>query len=892
MSAKEEKLLANIFRIIARGKADPNPYRDALSCIRQMDGVNLHHAHKLLEAIQTGMKRYRGLDEFRADLWDVHKKTLCFCATECFDDYVLYMEIDRPFEKQFYLPRRKQLKPIADALQQLEKREIELLTISLPPGVGKALANDTPILTRDGWKRHGDLQVGDEVIGMDGRFKKVVAVHPKCQLDCLVEFTNGEKIVCHENHEWLVHDRARHIEEERDYIAETKYLESRKLHSGGEEGHRGHRLIMQLPYRKYVCGVEKELPLDPYTFGVWLGDGANKNPRICCAPKDKCVIDRIVANGHPIRWSTVHKGTGVLYFDFDMRRQLQSMGMCHSRKIIPKHIPECYLTASVRQRLELLAGLIDTDGTLCGSKYQFTTSEIELRDTFADLVSTFGWRVSVSEHAPCVSSTGVHARRPYFVVGFTPDCEIPCELERKRNKEPHQQRRIAFKSITRIEPQEGNCITVEGDGMYLAGKTMLPTHNTTLAEFFLTWTAGKHWDQPNLIGSHSNSFLRGVYGELLRFLDPNGDYKFNDVFPLVKVVNTNAQDMMIDLGEKETDAKRFATLELSSVGSGNAGKVRAGNLLYCDDLVPDLETALSKERMDKLYNQYATDLRQRKIGNAAELHIATRWSVHDCIGRLQRLYEDDPKCKFLSFPALNDNDESNFDYPIAAGFTTKFYLDQREAMPGLEWKALYMNEPIEREGQLYPEDSLRRYFELPSGEPDAILAVCDTKDKGADYCVLPIAYQYGQDFYIEAVVCENYAPAVVDANLISALVAHRVQMCQFESNSAGGRVAEKVQNGVRERGGITKITTKWTSQNKETKIIVNAPFVQEHFLFKDKSVIGNDKEYRTFLSFLTSYTMAGKNPHDDVPDAMAQFALYVQNLSRGKIEVFSSPFRL
>ena len=105
-------------------------------------------------------------------------------------------------------------------------------------------------------------------------------------------------------------------------------------------------------------------------------------------------------------------------------------------------------------------------------------------------------------------------------------------------------------------------------------------------------------------------------------------------------------------------------------------------------------------------------------------------------------------------------------------------------------------------------------------------------------------------------------------------------------------MAEKVQNGVRERGGITKITTKWTSQNKETKIIVNAPFVQEHFLFKDKSVIGNDKEYRTFLSFLTSYTMAGKNPHDDVPDAMAQFALYVQNLSRGKIEVFSSPFRL
>lgn len=517
-----------------------------------MEGVNLHHAHRLLEEIQKGMRLYRGLDGFRSDLWEVYKKTLCFCAPECFDDYVLYMEIDRPYEKQFYLPRRKQLKPIADALQQLEKRELEILTISLPPGVGK----------------------------------------------------------------------------------------------------------------------------------------------------------------------------------------------------------------------------------------------------------------------------------------------------------------------------------------------------TTLAEFFLTWTGGKHWEQPNLVGSHSNSFLRGVYGEILRFLDPEGDYKFSDVFPKLKVVNTNAQDMMIDLGESVTDAKRFMTFEFSSIGSGNAGKVRAGNLLYCDDLVPDLETAMSKDRMDKLYNQYATDLRQRKIGHAAELHIATRWSVHDVIGRLERLYENDEKAKFLSFPALNENDESNFDYPIEAGFSTKFYLQQREAMDDVSWRALYMNEPIEREGQLYPENVLRRYFDLPEGEPDAILAVCDTKDKGADYCVLPIAYQYGQDFYIEGVVCENFAPNVVDANLVNALVKHKVQMAQFESNSAGGRVAEKVQNGVREKGGITKITTKWTSQNKETKIIVNAPFVMEHFLFKDKSKIGNDKEYRTFMNFLTSYTMAGKNKHDDVPDAMAQIALYVQNLSRGKIEVFSSPFRL
>ena len=129
---------------------------------------------------------------------------------------------------------------------------------------------------------------------------------------------------------------------------------------------------------------------------------------------------------------------------------------------------------------------------------------------------------------------------------------------------------------------------------------------TTLAEFFLTWTGGKHPEKPILTGSHSNAFLRGLYGEIGRILDPKGDYCWNDVFPEMRVINTNAQDMMIDIGHDKRDAKRFATFEFSSIGSGNAGKVRAENLLYCDDLVDGLESALSRERMDKLYNMCYT----------------------------------------------------------------------------------------------------------------------------------------------------------------------------------------------------------------------------------------------------------------------------------------------
>ena len=410
---------------------------------------------------------------------------------------------------------------------------------------------------------------------------------------------------------------------------------------------------------------------------------------------------------------------------------------------------------------------------------------------------------------------------------------------------------------------------------------------TTLAIFFLVWLALRFPDEPMLTGSHSNAFVRGVYDECLRMLDAQGEYLWHEIFPEVSVSNTNAKDCRIDLGKR----KRFETLEFTSIGTGNAGLYRASRLLYCDDLVSGLEIALSKERLDKLWDTYTTDLRQRKIGvHCKELHIATRWSVHDVIGRLENEYGESDRARFIVVPALDDNDESNFDYAYGVGFNTKFYHEQREIMDDVSWRALYMNQPIERDGQLYNEDELRRYFELPDTEPDAILSVCDTKDRGTDFCAMPIVYQYGQDFYVDEIICDNGNPEVVEARLVDALLRHKVQLSRFESNSAGGRVAQKIQDGVKEKGGRTKITTKYTTANKETKIIVNSPWVKEHCLFKDNSVIKNNKEYKKALNFLCTYTMAGKNKNDDIPDAFAQLSEFAQSLSGSKVEVFYRPF--
>lgn len=458
------------------------------------------------------------------------------------------------------------------------------------------------------------------------------------------------------------------------------------------------------------------------------------------------------------------------------------------------------------------------------------------------------------------------------------------EWNREADKKFYPPRRMVLKQV--VDALQD----LADDKLDLLAISMPPgSGKTTLAIFYLTWLAGRIPNEPMLTGSHSNSFVRGVYDECLRIFDTNGDYLWQDVFPAIKVSGTNAKDCRIDLDKRQ----RFETLEFTSIGTGNAGLYRAATLLYCDDLVSGIEVALSKERLDKLWQTYTTDLRQRKIGNhCKELHIATRWSVHDVIGRLETEYEGSDRAKFIVIPALDENDESNFDYLYGVGFTTEFYHEQRKIMSDDEasWLALYMNEPIEREGLVYAKDELRRFFELPKEDPDAIIGICDTKDKGTDYAFLPVAWVYGEDYYINDCVCDNALPNIVDARLVEILVRDKVKSCRFESNSAGGRVAEKVQADVKKRGGITHITTKFTTANKETKIIVNSAWVKEHCLFKDESLYTRNSDYGRMMYMLCTYTIAGKNKNDDVPDGMAMLAEYAQSLSGNKVEVFKRPW--
>lgn len=393
-----------------------------------------------------------------------------------------------------------------------------------------------------------------------------------------------------------------------------------------------------------------------------------------------------------------------------------------------------------------------------------------------------------------------------------------------------------------------------------------------VALFYITWLAGKYPELGTLTSSHNVAFLQGAYEECLREIS-SPEYRWGDIFPGHAIVKTNAKDLQIAVDK----AQKFPTLQFGSAGSGLAGRVRAVKLLFCDDLIANIDEALSIDRLDSKWRIYGNDLKQRKQGRCKELHIATRWSVHDIIGRLEVQNEGNPRARFVVMPALNEKGESNFDYGGDNGFTTEFYEDIRASMDEASFRALYMNEPIEREGLLYSAEDLRRYYRLPEGEPDAILAVCDTAEGGGDDTVLPVFAVYGEDHYLIDCVVSNALPEVSDELCADVLFKTKAQKCQFESNSAGGRTADKVNEILMKKGGFTHITKKRTTANKETKIIVESDWVKKHCLFLDSSVLTKGSMYSRFIEKLCSYTQLGKNKHDDVPDAVAQYSQFYRN---------------
>lgn len=417
---------------------------------------------------------------------------------------------------------------------------------------------------------------------------------------------------------------------------------------------------------------------------------------------------------------------------------------------------------------------------------------------------------------------------------------------------------------------------------------------TTTEKFFNSGIIGWFPRDFNLFYSHSGDITRMYYDGVYDICTNEDEYTWNEVFPDLHVTSTNAKMEQFNVGKY----KPFPSMQCTSVGSKNAGKVRASKFLLVDDMIGGIEEALNPMILDKLWDKYAVDARQRKTQDSdgkpcKEIHIATRWSVHDVIGRIQNMYAGNPRVKVIAVPDVDPvTGESNFDYEFG-GFTKEFFADQQLLMDEISYKCLYKQEPIEREGLLFPDDKIRRYLNLPHGEPEIVTAQCDTKGKGTDYFVLPVLQKYGEDYYCVDCVCDNTADYEEQyRNAAGVLVNNKVQECEFERNAGGDRVAMEVNKRVESVGWICNITDVPTETNKEARIFQCSNWILQHIIFKDPSLYKPNEPYGVMMSLLKQYSVSGKKQLDDVPDVFSNFALRITQGSRvAKVEAAHNPFR-
>lgn len=419
------------------------------------------------------------------------------------------------------------------------------------------------------------------------------------------------------------------------------------------------------------------------------------------------------------------------------------------------------------------------------------------------------------------------------------------------------------------------------------------TGKTTLGLMFVLFRAGRHPGGSSICSGAGNDLVKSFYTGCLDILQKPEEYLYYDVFPTARLAATNADEKTIHLEKK----KRFATITCRSIDGALTGSTEStpDGVMYLDDLVSDELEANNRNRLDTLWDKVRGDLLGRRLEGCPIVAQGTRYSLYDPLGRLQEIAPTMGwRTKVVEIPALDPvTDESNFEIILNGkpAFTTEYYRHERELVTPVQWASQFQQEPFEAKGLLFPESELNRYFELPvDQEPDAIISVCDTAEGGGDSVMMPIAYIYGEDVFIEDCVFDNSTPEHTKPECAKKLVDHKVSVATFESNNAGSYFARDVEELVKKMGGRVSIRTRRTISNKQTRIEMASDGILKHFYFKDKSLYKPSDQYGQMMRELVTYTRTGKVKHDDSPDGLSLLENEIRNLTWGKAEVFRRPF--
>lgn len=436
---------------------------------------------------------------------------------------------------------------------------------------------------------------------------------------------------------------------------------------------------------------------------------------------------------------------------------------------------------------------------------------------------------------------------------------------------------------------------------------------STICIFYLSWSAMRSPNAHSAMGGHSGILAKGFYKELMNLMTTE-EYTFAEIYsffhPGHEVIrDKSAEEYTITLDEPD----RFATITCRGIDGTWTGAVDVSDDgdLYVDDLIRDREHSLSPSRMENTWQEYLNKMVDRKHPGAGELNVGTLWSVLDPIHRLEQKYGDDPSFRFRRIPALNENDESNYDYDFGVGFTTEYYHKMRDILDDAEWQAKFQQRPYVREGLLMPADELR-YFNgiMPDGDYRTV-GVCDVAYGGGDSLSMPVGREYENgDVYIFDWIFSPSAKEITIPRVSGAIIGNEIRDICFEGNQGGDLYCGYVDAELRKHNYKCSCTSRKApnTMSKREKIVAYSGDIKRKFIFlsakkptaeelEEDARLGITRyvrsgEYQKAMDEVCSYTTIGKIEHEDAIDSLTQMAMKLDGYgSSAKIEVIDNPFR-
>lgn len=419
---------------------------------------------------------------------------------------------------------------------------------------------------------------------------------------------------------------------------------------------------------------------------------------------------------------------------------------------------------------------------------------------------------------------------------------------------------------------------------------------STVCIFFLAWIALKRPNSHSAMGGHSGILAKGFYKELLNLIT-TPEYNFKELFDYIHPEYANkpfptdksSDEFTITLGSPD----RFATITCRGIDGTWTGAVDVSKdgYLYVDDLIRDREHSLSPQRMENTFQEYLNKMVDRKNDGARELMVGTLWNVLDPLQRISVQYENNDEYVFRRIPALDENDESNFDYEIN-GFSTEYYKQMRERLANAEWMAKYQQSPYVREGLLFPENELQ-YSDgiIPEGTW-IVTALCDPAFGGADSLSMPVKLKHKEsglqviiDWVFKQGTQNITVPLVVDA-----IIRNVITELRIEKNSGGGLFADNVKKELEKRNCHHCRIILFNASNRMDKmerIKAYSDYVKDNYKFLIDNRYLPTKEiddlngvtrfrrsvmYQNAMNEMHMITAEGKNVHDDSADSITNMA--------------------